>query len=226
MSGLSDILAEWANPPKSMVDKLPKGGTTLDYMGHAAVTRALIQVDPEWSWSPVVDERGIPVIEQRGKRLVMWGTVTVLGKTMVCCGTCEDRKFEPEKELIGDLLRNGAMRFGIGLALWAKDEWNDLGTSTGSGAAPVPSSRSAAPAVPSPAAGAFSGHGSPDQGGGPVDGPSPVDVINEIRGLDDQTRRDIKEYAVSKGYKVTPASLTVEGAADLSEWLHRRTPAA
>ena len=58
---LADILPKWANPPASMIDKLPKGGTTLDYMGHAAVTRALIEVDPEWNWEPVVDDQGIPV---------------------------------------------------------------------------------------------------------------------------------------------------------------------
>lgn len=132
MSGLADILGKWATPPAELVSKLPKGGTQLDYMGHAAVTRALIDVDPEWSWEPVTDDRGVPIIEHEGKRFVMWGRLTVLGKTIVCCGTCEDRKFEPEKELIGDLLRNGAMRFGIGLSLWAKEEWADLAP------APVP----------------------------------------------------------------------------------------
>lgn len=191
---LRKVLADWAKPPQEMVDKLPKGGTTLDYMGHAAVTRALIEVDPEWNWEPVVDESGIPVIQQRGKRLVMWGRLTVLGKTITCCGTCEDRKFEPEKELIGDLLRNGAMRFGIGLSLWSKDEWHSLGSS---------------------------GHGNPT-GDGPGEGPSPADVINRIRGCDEQTRSDVREYAHSKGYKVTPASLTEAGAVDLSAWLDRR----
>ncbi len=134
---LADILPKWGNPPAELVDKLPKGGTTLDYMGHAAVTRALIEVDPEWNWEPVTDEHGIPIIRPVGKRLVMWGRLTVLGKTIVCCGTCEDRKFEPEKELIGDLLRNGAMRFGIGLGLWAKDEWADLGPAPAPTAASV-----------------------------------------------------------------------------------------
>ena len=126
MSDLAGILAKWATPPAELVSQLPKGGTQLDYMGHAAVTRALIDVDPTWTWEPVTDDRGVPIIEHEGKRFVMWGRLTVLGKTIVCCGTCEDRKFEPEKELIGDLLRNGAMRFGIGLALWAKEEWADL----------------------------------------------------------------------------------------------------
>lgn len=216
---LRQVLDQWAKPPKELVDKLPKGGTTLDYMGHAAVTRALIEVDPEWNWEPVVDEHGIPVIQARGKRLVMWGRLTVLGKTVVCCGTCEDRKFEPEKELIGDLLRNGAMRFGIGLSLWSKDEWTSLGTSEGN--APKPHHTGTSRASGSSEQGTAA---SSDTGDGPTagDGPSPTDVVNRIRGLDQQLRTDVKEYARSKGYKVTPASLTQVQADDLAAWLDRR----
>lgn len=148
---LRQVLTTWANPPESMVDKLPKptkrgnepgkckecGGwhglpaVHLDYMGHAAVTRALIEVDPEWTWEPIAfNGDGEPLVKNAGNHLRIWGRMTVLGKTLVCVGTCDANKPEPEKELIGDLLRNGAMRFGIGLALWAKDEWSDLDTPT------------------------------------------------------------------------------------------------
>lgn len=91
-------------------------------------------------------------------------------------------------------------------------------------------------------------HGSPGMGDGPTagDGPSPTDpyiqrvnadaelgptppgairpadMVNLIRALDQQTRADIKEYARSKGYKVTPASLTQVQADDLAAWLDRR----
>lgn len=69
-----------------------------------------------------------------------------------------------------------------------------------------------------------SGHGSPGTGDGPTagDGPSPSDVVERIRTLDSQAKADVKAYARSKGYKVTPVSLTVEGAADLAAWLDRR----
>lgn len=232
---LRQVLDQWAKPPKELVDKLPKGGTTLDYMGHAAVTRALIEVDPEWNWEPVCDEHGIPVIQARGKRLVMWGRLTVLGKTVFCCGTCEDRKFEPEKELIGDLLRNGAMRFGIGLSLWSKDEWTSLGTSSSDRSAATggavtkaqvaadqgPADSNSAGPAGSSEQGTAAGS---DTGDGPTagDGPSPADVYQRIKELDQATRADVREYAHSKGYKVTPASLTVEGAKDLAAWLDRR----
>lgn len=81
-------------------------------------------VEPQWKESagfalPSKPRRINPLGKRgRARRKAMAATPVA--------GTCEDRKFEPEKELIGDLLRNGAMRFGIGLALWAKEEWADL----------------------------------------------------------------------------------------------------
>lgn len=35
---LRQVLDQWAKPPAELVDKLPKGGTTLDCMGHAVAT--------------------------------------------------------------------------------------------------------------------------------------------------------------------------------------------
>ena len=37
-------------------------------------------------------------------------------------GTVEVRKNEKEKELIGDAIRNAAMRFGVALGLWVKED--------------------------------------------------------------------------------------------------------
>lgn len=92
----------------------------LDYMGHAEVTLALIEVDPLWTWEPLGIEDGAPIIRKEGNRLVMWGRLTVLGKSIIGVGTCEAGKGDPEKELIGDFFRNAAMRFGIGTKLWSK----------------------------------------------------------------------------------------------------------
>jgi hypothetical protein len=55
----------------------------------------------------------------------MWGWLVVHGTRRLCVGTCEASKGDPEKELIGDLLRNGAMRFGIGTRLWSKSDSAD-----------------------------------------------------------------------------------------------------
>jgi hypothetical protein len=257
MSGeLAAILTKWGNPPAELVGKLPKptskdnkagrcrecGGwhglpaVHLDYMGHASVTRALIETDEHWNWEPVAfTEAGEPLITNSGGHLRMWARLTVLGKTVLCVGTCPSNKPEPEKELIGDMLRNGAMRLGIGLSLWAKEEWTDLGagevvetsaTADQEAAGGGGGTRSSSSSSAKPAASGSSEQGtaaSSDTGDGAGSAaPSPADVINRIRGLDEQTRADVKEYARSKGYKVTPASLTDAGAVDLNGWLDRR----
>lgn len=136
---LAALPAAYGQPEPALVAKMPRGGQGpkgrcrecggwhatdaihLDYVGHADITRILIEVDPLWSWEPAAwTDEGEPRISQRGTTLHMWGWLTVLGKRMLCVGTCEVGKTEAAKELIGDLLRNGAMRFGIALSLWSK----------------------------------------------------------------------------------------------------------
>lgn len=122
LEALASIPGRYAAPDPSTLATLPKGGANLSYMGHAEVTLALIEADPAWNWRPLAfdPESGGPQIENHGKRLTMWGWLTVHGVERLCVGTCETHKGDPEKELIGDLLRNGAMRFGIGTKLWSK----------------------------------------------------------------------------------------------------------
>jgi len=121
VTALRTIVHKYGNPDPSTLAQLPKGGVQLSYMGHAEVTLALIDVDPRWTWEPfALDASGGPLITHEGNRLVMWGRLTVHGKSIVGVGTCEARKGDPEKELIGDFLRNAAMRFGIGTKLWSK----------------------------------------------------------------------------------------------------------
>jgi len=121
-AALRAVPTRHAQPDPSTLATLPKGGAQLTYMGHAEVTLALIDVDPAWNWHPVAidTETGGPKITPQGKRLVLWGYLEVLGVQRLCVGTCDAGKGDPEKELIGDLLRNGAMRFGIGTKLWSK----------------------------------------------------------------------------------------------------------
>ena len=140
------IVAKWAQPPSESLGMLPKPtkrgaqrghcdvcgkwhglpAVHLDYMGHADVTLALLDADPAWIYEPVTDSRGIPIIETHGQgTLVMWGHLTVNGVSRVCVGTCDAGKAEAHKELIGDALRNGAMRHGIGTRLWSKADGAD-----------------------------------------------------------------------------------------------------
>lgn len=61
-------LAKLREPfPPEQIGKLPKGGVMLDYVGHAALTARLLDVDPEWSWEPcALDELGLPVFDRAG----------------------------------------------------------------------------------------------------------------------------------------------------------------
>ena len=101
-------------PPES-VGKLPKGGVMLDYVGHAAVTDRLLTVDPEWSWDFALHRAdGTPVIDDGSGNL--WITLTICGVTRKGVGDGKNAK-----ERIGDAIRNAAMRFGVALDLWARE---------------------------------------------------------------------------------------------------------
>lgn len=131
---LAKLHVEARIPPASLIGKLPRGNVQLDYLGHAAVTDILLAADPLWSWEPfAVDEDGLPKImyDAGGKPRAMWIRLTVLGHTRIGIGTCSSTANDSYKELIGDALRNAAMRFGVALSLWAKEEWDELGLEAG-----------------------------------------------------------------------------------------------
>lgn len=93
----------------------------LDYVGHAALTDRLLKVDPLWNWEPLsVDDRGLPLMDENGG---MWIKLTICGHTRLGYGDAEGKKGPNAiKEVIGDALRNAAMRFGAALDLWHKGE--------------------------------------------------------------------------------------------------------
>ena len=125
---LRKVLHDYAVPDPKIVSKLPKGGITLDFVGHADITRILIEIDPHWSIEPVAyDEAGLPAAKKIGNMIQAGFRMTLLGQTRYCIGSVEERKSDIGKELVSDAIRNGAMRFGISLSLWTKAEWEDLG---------------------------------------------------------------------------------------------------
>lgn len=97
----------------------------LDYVGHAALTDRLLDTDPEWSWEPLHVVDGLPVFDGFGG---MWIKLTVCGVTRMGYGAA-DGKDGPNaiKEVIGDALRNAAMRFGAALDLWHKGDLHGEG---------------------------------------------------------------------------------------------------
>lgn len=122
------VLKNHAVPDPKIVSKLPKGGITLDFVGHADITRILIEIDPLWTIEPVAfDAGGLPAHTKIGNMIQAGFYMTVLGHRRYCVGSVEERKQDIGKELISDAIRNGAMRFGVALHLWTKAEWHDLG---------------------------------------------------------------------------------------------------
>lgn len=119
--------------PASKISKRPKAGIMLDYVGHADVTERMLEVDPEWNWQPCQWEDGMPkfVRSKEGKAVGLWIRLTVCGVTRLGYGSVEPTAADSEKQLIGDAIRNAAMRFGIALELWSKSE-------AASAAAPAP----------------------------------------------------------------------------------------
>jgi hypothetical protein len=122
----------------------------IDYVGHADVTDRLLQVDPEWDWQPKATDpdpellkaamtSGDPEIvrqvidnappkferDRNGNPVGLWIKLTVGGKTRLGIGSCPSNQSDAEKVLIGDALRNAAMRFGVALDLWAKGDRAD-----------------------------------------------------------------------------------------------------
>lgn len=93
----------------------------LDYVGHAALTDRLLDADISWSWEPVAfDPHGLPALDRNGG---LWIRLTVDGVTRLGYGSADGKSGgDAVKELIGDALRNAAMRFGAALELWHKGE--------------------------------------------------------------------------------------------------------
>lgn len=133
--------------PASAVGKKSIGrGVVLDYVGHAAITDRLLAVDPAWTWEPLaLAPDGLPLFDKADG---LWIRLTVAGMTRLGYGAASGEGRAPGdkvKESIGDALRNAAMRFGVGLDLWSKE---DLPGAEADIAAPGAGGR----AIPSPPA--------------------------------------------------------------------------
>lgn len=95
----------------------------LDYVGHAALTDRLLDTDPAWSWEPIAFRDGLPAFDTTGG---LWIKLTVCGVSRLGYGHAAPKNGQDpgarEKEVIGDALRNAAMRFGAALDLWHKGD--------------------------------------------------------------------------------------------------------
>jgi hypothetical protein len=91
----------------------------LEFVGHAALTARLLEVDPFWNWEPLgIDQHGLPALDKEGG---LWIRLTICGITRLGYGDAPGKTGgNATKERIGDALRNAGMRFGAALELWHK----------------------------------------------------------------------------------------------------------
>ncbi len=147
----------------------------LDYVGHAAVTSKLLQVDPEFGWEPLArDEHGLPIIVTNGlladEQVGLWISLTVAGITRPGFGGGKNIK-----EAIGDAIRNAAMRFGVALDLWSKEDLHaDSGRVDESGSSAPLLPPSAGEPEPGPNESPFTPPAPREQ---PTDGGDPAQVV-------------------------------------------------
>lgn len=91
----------------------------LSYIGHARVTRRLNEVDPSWSYEFLATRPDGAPITAGG----LWIRLTVCGLSKMGFGDAGGKEGpDAVKEMIGDAIRNAAMRFGCGLDMWMADD--------------------------------------------------------------------------------------------------------
>lgn len=143
---LKDVLNKYGVPDPKIVGKLPKGGMQLDFVGHADVTKMIIEIDPSWTWEPVAfSADGLPAYRVENGMAHMAGWLTIHGVRRLGIGSVAHNKPDLLKELASDFLRNAAMRFGICLSLWTKQEWDDVDRP-----APAPKTQQIPKQIPKP----------------------------------------------------------------------------
>jgi hypothetical protein len=121
--------------PRESIGKLPKGGQMLDFAGHAVVTDRLLAIDPEWSWDFAESDpaTGLPSLRfSIDPEKNLWIRLTVCGVTRIGVGDGPTAK-----EKISDAIRNAAMRFGVALDLWAKENLVEFAQAAQAHQAPV-----------------------------------------------------------------------------------------
>lgn len=152
----------------------------LDFVGHAELTDRLLTVDPEWNWEPVAfGEDGLPKIADTPAGPRLWIKLTIVGVTRLGVGSVERGAFDIEKQLIGDALRNAAMRFGVALDLWAKSDLAAQATDDGSEEAHTPPTTRRSP--PTRSSTAATAPQTPSEGNGATNGSEGVSAKDRNR---------------------------------------------
>jgi hypothetical protein len=224
--------AELRKPfPPEHVGKLPRGPIQIDYVGHGATTDRLLEVDPLWNWEPLRfnETDGMPTFgyDDRGNPISLWIKLTVCGVTRLGVGTCPSGQADAEKVLIGDALRNAAMRFGVALDLWIKghaedDERQSAGQRSSDRRQPRGrngQARQRGPAdEPPPASEAAQAKPAADRA-------KVARITGALDQLDPGTIAELQEFVAGRGMPEHPRFLNDEQADEVIAWLTERLSA-
>ena len=109
--------------PSQLVRTIKKGNREEDYINHAVITQRLLQVLGAFSWDYEVIYEADKVVAVKGKIKAM-----VDGKEVSVSGTGTetfdgDSTGEKLKKMESDALKRAAARLGVGLHLWAQDQY-------------------------------------------------------------------------------------------------------
>jgi hypothetical protein len=103
-------------------NRLTEAHLHLDYVGHAAVTVRMLEVDPTWNWRPCTKAE-LEDLPKHDPGHEMWIALTILGVTRFGIGDDMGRGgTDGKKIMIGDAIRNAALRFGVAIDLWSKED--------------------------------------------------------------------------------------------------------
>lgn len=110
----SKMVRDWLRKPfkPEQIGKLPatQKRPALDFVGHAAVTDRLNKIAPDWSYT-------VDTMSELNGKVWIRGTMTIGGVSRPEFGDGDD-----PKEAIGNFIRRGAMRFGVAIDLWSREE--------------------------------------------------------------------------------------------------------
>lgn len=109
--------------PDKLIRTIKKGNHSEDYINHAVITQRLLQVCGAYGWD-------WEVVYEEGKVVAVHGriTVTVDGKEVTVSGAgtetfSGDSTGEKIKKMESDAFKRAAAKLGIGLHLWAQDQY-------------------------------------------------------------------------------------------------------
>ena len=110
--------------PEKLISQIKKGTHTEDYINHSVITQRLLQVCGPFDWD-------VEVIYSSEKPVAVKGTLTATidGKevTVAGIGTDQNNKGKDDgdiiKEMESDALKRAAKNIGVGLHLWAQQQY-------------------------------------------------------------------------------------------------------